>query len=237
MAENLSLWTRKVAEDSGLKVWYETVTSSTNDIAKSERGFDLYLAGHQTSGHGRGTHRWIDRGQGCNLLSSWVFSLSSPPQHVTGPLMGLAVYRALHAVWPRLPWSLKAPNDILLAGKKTGGILLEAVTQGTSHRLIVGLGFNVKDHPEEVAESTCLERFLTAPVDRSAWERWISVLLGELKTACERCRHSHLGPKDNGDLLAALNANPNLARPYDRIDSQGNLYAGGEQTPWQNILE
>ena len=52
----------------------------------------------------------------------------------------------------RIPFQLKWPNDVLLRGRKVGGILLEAV----SPALIVGVGINVsfrrEDFPPEIRE-------------------------------------------------------------------------------------
>src|SRR5580698_4834267 len=96
---------------------------STNDEAKNEASdldeeAKLYLTAHQTHGRGRGKNTWLDTGAGENLLSSWSFHLDQPPQSITGPRIGEALFRAVHSAWPTLPWSLKAPNDLYLKEHK-----------------------------------------------------------------------------------------------------------------------
>ena len=44
---------------------------------------------------------------------------------------------------------LKAPNDVLVEGKKICGILVETVTKGNvPPSVIIGIGLNVASHPE-----------------------------------------------------------------------------------------
>src|SRR5262249_28071101 len=136
-------------------------TPSTNDQSKEEASSigpepKLYLAAHQTHGRGRGKNTWSDTGAGESLLSSWSFQLAGPAQAITGPPLGDALYRSACAIWPSLEWSLKAPNDLYLGPSKVAGLLVEAVSQGDSHRLIVGLGMNVLNHPRAIANSTHL---------------------------------------------------------------------------------
>jgi BirA family biotin operon repressor/biotin-[acetyl-CoA-carboxylase] ligase len=61
---------------------------------------------------------------------------------------------------PRL--DLKWPNDVLLSGKKTAGILLETVVaQDGSRAAVVGIGINVKlgSVPEELRDrATCVSQ-------------------------------------------------------------------------------
>ncbi len=53
---------------------------------------------------------------------------------------------------------LKWPNDILIKGKKIGGILSEVIAEpGQINRIIMGVGINInyyaKDLPGEIAQS------------------------------------------------------------------------------------
>ncbi|MCB0390253.1 MAG: biotin--[acetyl-CoA-carboxylase] ligase [Bdellovibrionales bacterium] len=134
---------------------------STNNRAKSElpslsAGLKVYIAEEQSHGRGRGTNTWITPGKNKSILSSWVFKLSHPPQAITAPLIGLALYRSVKNCWPQLNWSVKPPNDLLLSEKKVAGILIEAVQQGDVNYLIIGLGFNILSHPEEISLATHL---------------------------------------------------------------------------------
>ena len=54
------------------------------------------------------------------------------------------------ALPPGVPIQLKWPNDVLVAGRKLSGILLEAAAaqDGTLERVVVGIGVNLVHHPE-----------------------------------------------------------------------------------------
>lgn len=52
-----------------------------------------------------------------------------------------------------LPASLKLPNDVIVAGKKIAGVLVEMRAQSnTPHIAIVGIGLNVNHQPEDFSE-------------------------------------------------------------------------------------
>lgn len=95
------------------------------------------LADHQSAGRGRHDHRWEGPPYSA-LLVSFVL----PPN----PLLSLAAgVAAAEACGPQV--RLKWPNDLLLDGKKVGGILVEA-TQGTA---FCGIGINLSWAPEGAA--------------------------------------------------------------------------------------
>jgi BirA family biotin operon repressor/biotin-[acetyl-CoA-carboxylase] ligase len=57
---------------------------------------------------------------------------------------GLALIEAIDAAVPDQPLMLKWPNDVLLMGKKLGGILLER----SGNRIAVGFGVNLATAPQ-----------------------------------------------------------------------------------------
>jgi BirA family biotin operon repressor/biotin-[acetyl-CoA-carboxylase] ligase len=128
-----------------------TVTS-TNDEAKRraleqpEHGLML-IAESQTGGRGSNNRHWIsEKG---NLFASLL--LMPDIAHMEAQnfvkMAGLAVMDVLrkHNLKP----TLKAPNDVLVGGKKICGILVETVTKGsTPPAVIVGVGLNVASSPE-----------------------------------------------------------------------------------------
>jgi BirA family biotin operon repressor/biotin-[acetyl-CoA-carboxylase] ligase len=80
------------------------------------------------------------------------------------------------------PVKLKWPNDVLLAGRKLGGVLLESSAGGEF--LIVGIGLNLKSFPEDVefpaiAIATVADRAPTPEqaVNRltASWDRWFAI--------------------------------------------------------------
>ena len=106
---------------------------STQDVARRHPIGTVVVAEHQTAGRGRLGRRW-EAPPGSALLASWVL-----PFHELAPLAaGVASARACgDAV--RLKW----PNDLLLDGRKLGGILVER----TGDRCIVGTGINLRWAP------------------------------------------------------------------------------------------
>jgi len=209
---------------------------STNDEAKRE-AFDLgeepklYIAAHQTKGRGRGKNHWLDTGAGESLLASWSYHLSQPPQFITGPRIGEALYRAAHSVWPTLAWSLKAPNDLYLKDNKVAGLLVETVSQGSSHRLIIGLGMNVLNHPRAIDTAT---HFTTSSggVNDTEWYQFLDVLNGQFISALEEIVLPHLKNEIRENLLKALNAFPLKKEPFLDVTSSGDLITKSGSISW-----
>ncbi len=150
--------------------------SSTNDAAKRQAREGapegtLVVAEEQTAGRGRQGRRWIAPA-GSSLLTSLVFRPSFPPAGLPHLLMasGLAVAQAIEGS-TGLQVRLKWPNDILLGGKKAGGILIESgLTGETIDYAVVGIGLNVNldvaQVPEIVASATSLSQELGRRIPR-----------------------------------------------------------------------
>ncbi len=225
------------AAKAGLEFWYEAETSSTNDQAKAACGTEktpicLYFTDHQTQGRGRGPHSWITLDQGNCLLSSWSFQVSRSPQPIMAAALGLAVYRALVASWPQLPWSLKAPNDIFLADKKVAGILIENISEGPKHRLILGLGLNVFSKPE-LSSATYVAEDLSA-LSVQDWCQTLDRLLLEI-TMTLAGTGAELSDSQQDALTAALNKNPLLQEKFLRVDAKGNLVKTTGVIRWSDL--
>lgn len=238
--QSIAELTNSWAEQRQIQVELDSQTRSTNDNAKTNaasEGFDfvLYLTDHQTHGRGRGGNTWLDTGAGESLLGTWSFALKVPPQAITAPRIGLAVYNAAKDVWPSLSWSLKAPNDIYLGGKKVGGLLIESIGQGSNHRLIVGLGLNVHNHPRAIAEATHISEASGSTVEEGEWFRFLDSLRGEFNDALADIVHPTLSADACKDLATALNANS--ARKFDvtSVSPQGDLIHKGGTVRWTDL--
>jgi BirA family biotin operon repressor/biotin-[acetyl-CoA-carboxylase] ligase len=107
----------------------------------------LCLAEFQSAGRGRQGRTWIaPAGSGITLSIGWRFEGARGPAY-RGPAglslaAGVAILRALErigALGARLKW----PNDVWLADRKLGGVLVEL--QGAAHALhaVIGVGLNV----------------------------------------------------------------------------------------------
>lgn len=136
----------------------ESVTS-TQDVARNLPIGSIVIAEHQTAGRGRQEHRW-EAAPGTALLVSFVLA--------PNPLLSLAVGVAAAEACDqgvRLKW----PNDLLLGGRKVGGILVEA----SPAKAVCGIGINLTWAPKGAASlnqprDRVLERL------RPAVERWSS---------------------------------------------------------------
>ncbi len=160
------------------QILYFAEVGSTNDRAQALLEQDLadgalVVADSQTQGRGRLGRHWVTT-PGAAL----AFSLALQPdlreqEHLAlfAPLAGLAVCQAL-VVDYHLPAEVKWPNDVLLKGRKTCGVLVEAVWVGsTLQGVVAGIGVNiappsVPPEGEVLFPATCVEQALGRPVDR-----------------------------------------------------------------------
>jgi len=142
--------------------------SSTQDVARQLPVGTVVVAEQQTAGRGRLGRRW-EAPPGSALLASWVM-----PVNELAPLAaGVASARACGES-VRLKW----PNDLLLAGRKVGGILVER----TGRKCIVGTGVNLHWAPPGAAVLH-LDRDLL--LDRMGGEmtRWFAANPAEILAA------------------------------------------------------
>jgi BirA family biotin operon repressor/biotin-[acetyl-CoA-carboxylase] ligase len=104
---------------------------------------DWLVALIQDSGRGRQGRKWLGR-EG-NFYGSTLVELrpSDAAAASLSLVAGLAAIEAVECVGSDLPLMLKWPNDLLLSGKKLGGILLER----SGDRVVVGFGVNLGSAP------------------------------------------------------------------------------------------
>ena len=129
------------------------------------------LADQQTAGRGRAGRTWHTP-PGSAIALSLARDFPAPPQPALTLVAGVAVVRAL----PESRLQLKWPNDLLLEGRKVGGILVEA--QG--RRAVIGIGLNLALAPDEAIDQPWTNLPPGDPVER------IARLIEQLDTACAR---------------------------------------------------
>ncbi len=142
---------------------------STNDVARrlAEEGHPhgtWVAARRQTQGRGRQGRVW-SAPEG-NLSLSMVVRLQEVVSEAPVPpalwgwiplAVAVALTQAVAALEPSLQLAIKWPNDLLLDGKKCGGILCEASLMGARPYVVAGLGLNLRETPEEwAAQATAL---------------------------------------------------------------------------------
>ena len=104
----------------------------------------LVLAEVQTAGRGRQGRRWESPRRAGVWMSVLLRPTSVPAGGSLAIRAGLAIVEALASLAPALGPRLKWPNDVIIGGRKAGGVLCEARWSGDSLGWIaVGIGINV----------------------------------------------------------------------------------------------
>jgi len=132
----------------GKRVFHYFKTDSTNRVAM-ELGFagepegTVVMAEEQTAGRGRAGRSWhSEKGTGLYFSILLRPRLSPAQTPLLTMLAGISAQAAVEAVTGLAP-ELKWPNDLLLHGKKLGGILTEMHAEPSAVRfVVVGIGIN-----------------------------------------------------------------------------------------------
>lgn len=105
---------------------------------------DVLLAEYQTAGRGRRGRTWLAPPGGAICLSlSWTFREVPPELGALSLVVGVCIVRALRELG-LAQVQLKWPNDLLVAARKLGGVLIElrAESAGPAY-VVIGVGLNV----------------------------------------------------------------------------------------------
>ena len=181
-------------------------TESTNQLAleaaQSGATRGIWVADEQTAGRGRGGHSWHStRGDGL-----YVSVLVTPELPLDKALWlslatGLAAQQAIeHTTGLRI--DLRWPNDLLLNGRKLGGILVESSVETARLRYaVLGVGINVhhREFPAEIATlATSLRMEGALEVSRQAL---LIALLRALDRELDALDREHAGMREGADIL------------------------------------
>ncbi len=153
----------------GRRIQFWNSVSSTNDLADraaASRGNEglVVLAEAQSAGRGRQGRTWLAPPRSSILMSVLLF----PPPEIAQPeslvcLSAAAIAQALEE-FASTAIEIKWPNDLLLAGRKLGGILVER-----RRGAVIGVGVNVHSAPPDQPgmAATALVQHARRPLDRS----------------------------------------------------------------------
>lgn len=213
-------------------------TGSTNvdmlALAGSGAGEGLWLrAERQTSGRGRQGRAWISPVG--NLYASTLVRLRpyDPPPATLALVVSVALAEVVEAYLPsHIPGRrgddliLKWPNDLLLAGEKLSGILLERAEDA----VVIGIGVNLAHHPTDLdrpATSLAAHGVTPDPADfletlADAFARWLAIWrvegLGPVRTRWLERAHS-----PGTALTARLPDGSAVDGLFQALDSEGAL--------------
>ena len=130
------------------RYFYKEKVDSTNrlaaDLIRSGTGRGIVMAGMQTQGRGRTNKSWYSP-RGENIYITFFSGVSGVDRISTlSQAAALAVYETAETFVKNSDIKIKWPNDVLINGKKTAGILGETVSHAGSHYYIIGIGLNLE---------------------------------------------------------------------------------------------
>ena len=156
---------------------YIPTCPSTNSLGFEEalsgeipEGF-AWVAGHQSAGKGQRGNQWLAQ-PNQNLLVSFLLQPGHEAldhQFYLSKSIALGIVQGLQT-WSQqqfgetLPLAIKWPNDIYLAGKKLGGVLIENNFQsGRWAFSIVGIGLNINQLDFQDLRAISLKKYTQDP--------------------------------------------------------------------------
>jgi len=147
---------------SGHRLLKRETVDSTNAEARrralaGEPGPLWIWSARQSQGRGRGGREWVS--QPGNLFASLLIGLNCPLRvasqlALVAGIVAFDTIAKLIAYEGRSEVLLKWPNDVLLAGEKVAGMLLENVGGANDNRsvVVIGTGINLASHPENLPQ-------------------------------------------------------------------------------------
>jgi BirA family biotin operon repressor/biotin-[acetyl-CoA-carboxylase] ligase len=220
-------------------VWFEEIDSTNAEARRCALGGEtgpLWIAARrQHQGRGRRGRAWT-LGEG-NLAATYLTLSARPAAHAAGAafVAALAAYDLACAYVPEAIVTLKWPNDVLVAGRKAFGILVETGPAPAGGIWVaVGIGANLFSYPEDAERpATSLAEHLKperpAPPTQeqglgklaSAYDRWCAVWEeGGLAPILDAWRARSAGIP--GPCVARL-AGETLLGTAEGLDSDGAL--------------
>ena len=177
----IAQWTREWVESKKYPFIYYKSTSSTNNEAKKafddQKNISLFIAELQTQGRGRRQNKWLNS----DMMLSWSFLFKKSPQPDLSKQIGIALYLALKKTWPSVNFKFKLPNDIYINTKKLAGLLIEVVSKGNQHQLIIGAGINVLKHPLDTPFAHLAQYLSKTEVNKNTWFSFMNNWYNEIQ--------------------------------------------------------
>jgi BirA family biotin operon repressor/biotin-[acetyl-CoA-carboxylase] ligase len=213
------------------RVRYFASIDSTNTLAmrEAEEGQEsgtVYLADEQTGGRGRGAHSWHSA-PGSGLYVSILLRPRLAPADILWVSLaaGLAVQQAIREV-TALAVDLRWPNDLLLSGRKVGGILTELNAEVTRVRhAVIGIGLNVHQ-PAFPPELASLATSLTIETGQE-WSRQdlLVALLRNVDREISRLTTENLDTV-TADIRERLTAGSSWIKGKQVVVTESDTFAG-----------
>jgi len=201
----------------GVNISYFASLESTQDEAAAVEDDDpegaVFITDEQTAGRGRHGRQW-EAPPGSGLLLSVQLRPSAAVCPLLGMIASLAACRAIQQT-TGLAAAIKWPNDLLVNGRKVGGVLVETEFFGEDpHFTAVGVGINVNwdaiSIPDAPYPVSSLSKELGAPVSRN---QLAIALLNELDRLYLAAQRGQSPYADWKALVATLGTRVRVAVP------------------------
>ena len=158
---NLNLYKEKLSIGFiGQIIKYYQKLDSTNTkawelISENVENGTVVITDNQLKGRGRQSNRWLST-PGKSLAFSIILYPNVVPSQINlySLIAGLAISDCLieHDIQAQLKW----PNDVLIKGKKVGGILCESkISGGVIRSMVIGIGLNVSEDITDLPVELC----------------------------------------------------------------------------------
>lgn len=155
---SLNLYKKNLSTDFiGQAIQYYNELDSTNTkawelIAENSENGTVIITDNQLKGRGRQANKWISIPGKSLTFSIIIYPKALPSQiNLYSLIAGLSTTDCLieYDIHAQLKW----PNDILINGKKVGGILCESkISGGVIKSMVIGIGLNVNEKTTELPE-------------------------------------------------------------------------------------
>jgi BirA family biotin operon repressor/biotin-[acetyl-CoA-carboxylase] ligase len=211
-----------------------TMDAARNEALKGAKEGTVVIAGEQTGGRGRLKREWLAPEGNVALSVILRPEIKALPYLIM--ITSLAAVRSIESV-AGVKAGIKWPNDVLIGGKKAGGILIENEMRGNKVAFsIVGIGINIDlratDYAEIAMTATSLKKEsgkkdLRLKIIRSLLEEFerLYLLLPDGKSIYEawRQRLVNLGKK-----VRAQPGSQVIEGTAEEVDEGGALLIRGE---------
>jgi BirA family biotin operon repressor/biotin-[acetyl-CoA-carboxylase] ligase len=224
------------ASAAGVRLIAQDLLVSTNAEAlglasQGERGPLWVTARRQIGGRGRRGRTWIS--EPGNLFASLLLTNAAPQAHwpELSFVAALAIHDAVAELAPDLrpQLQIKWPNDLLQAGKKFSGILVEG-EGGDEGAVVVGIGVNCVSHPTGTDFPATDLAAAGAPVTAEALFSELSAKMMGRLAQWHAGEHFSTIRADwlaraagRGDMIRVRLADEELVGRFDDIDDTGRL--------------
>jgi BirA family biotin operon repressor/biotin-[acetyl-CoA-carboxylase] ligase len=208
---------------------------STQDLAKGyarlqhEQG-KVVQANRQEGGYGRHGRQWIS--EAGNLYLSLLLKPDCPVRDITqlSLVTSLAlIHCAARCIDNEELLMLKWPNDLLIAGKKCAGIILETelADNGTIDWVVIGVGLNIASAPPGLGD--CLQAHSAKPLIVNQCRDILLECMAQeyafwMTHPFDKIKERWLSKAHPRDTPLEIKIGPQLERGlFHGLDSSGNL--------------